>query len=100
MKVNLYSIFDSKLATYGKPWYELTDAAAIRAFADAVADSSNPNNQYNKHPEDFSLYVLGSFDDQTAVFKTCAPISLQTASALFASRNVDKHIEHPFDFSK
>ena len=55
MKVNLYSIFDSKLATYGKPWYELTDAAAIRAFADAVADSSNPNNQYNKHPEDFSL---------------------------------------------
>ena len=40
MKVNLYSIFDSKLATYGKPWYELTDAAAIRAFADAVADSS------------------------------------------------------------
>ena len=100
VKVNLYSIFDSKLATYGKPWYELTDAAAIRAFADAVADSSNPNNQYNKHPEDFSLYVLGSFDDQTAVFKTCAPISLQTASALFASRNVDKHIEHPFDFSK
>ena len=48
----------------------------------------------------FSLYVLGSFDDQTAVFKTCAPISLQTASALFASRNVDKDIEHPFDFSK
>lgn len=86
MIINVYSVFDSKLATFGRPWYELTDSAAIRAFSDAVMDGSNPNNQFHKHPEDFSLYSLGSFDDSIGFFDLVKPVSLVTASALVASR--------------
>lgn len=87
MIVKVYSIFDSKLATYGRPWYEMTDSAAIRAFSDAISDGSNPNNQFHKHPEDFSLYYLGDYDDQKGTFDVGRPpVSLVTASAIVASR--------------
>lgn len=83
MKLNVYSVFDSKLATFGRPWYELTDASAIRVFSDAVNDGSNPQNQWYKHPEDFSLYCLGSFDDESGSLEKQLPLSLVTASAIF-----------------
>jgi hypothetical protein len=36
---------------------------AIRSFQDAI---NNPQNiQLNSHPEDFDLYYIGDFDDQT-----------------------------------
>ena len=50
---NVYSVYDAKLKAYGRPWFEMTKGSAIRLFTDAVNDAS-PNNQWNKHPEDFS----------------------------------------------
>lgn len=83
MKMNVYSVFDSKLASFGRPWYEMTDASAIRVFQDAVNDSSNPNNQWYKHPEDFSLYSIGEFDDSDGKLVSNLPLSLVTASAIY-----------------
>lgn len=83
MILNVYSVFDAKLAVFGKPWYGLNDAGAIREFSDAVNDGSNPNNQWHRHPEDFSLYHLGAFDDQTGELMSDKPKSLVTASAMF-----------------
>lgn len=83
MKLKVYSVFDSKLATFGRPWYEMTDAAAIRVFSDAVNDGSNPNNQWYKHPEDFSLYCLGDFEDESGAIDKKLPVSLVTASSIF-----------------
>lgn len=83
MILNVYSVFDSKLASFGRPWYEMTDASAIRVFSDAVNDNSNPANQWYKHPEDFSLYKLGVFNDESGEIETDKPLSLVTASAIF-----------------
>ena len=83
MILNVYSVFDSKLASFGRPWYELTDASAIRVFSDAVNDTQNPNNQWNRHPEDFSLYRLGQFDDENGKIDSALPVSLVTASVIF-----------------
>lgn len=82
MITKVFSVFDSKLATFGRPWFQMTDAAALREFADAVNDGSNPNNQWHSHPEDFSLYLVGQFDDQQGELIPCAPSSLVTASSL------------------
>ena len=35
---------------------------AIRSFSDAVQDQ---DSAFNKHPEDYSLWEIGEFDDQT-----------------------------------
>lgn len=83
MILGVFSVFDSKLACFSRPWYELTDASAIRIFTDAVNDGSNPNNQWFRHPEDFSLYRLGSFDDELGKIESINPLSLVTAAAVF-----------------
>lgn len=88
MILKVYSVFDSKLASFGRPWYEMTDASAIRVFSDAVNDGSNPANQWYKHPEDFSLYHVGTFDDESAALEPCLPLSLVTASAVFKPATV------------
>lgn len=88
MKMNVYSVFDSKLASFGRPWFEMKDASAIRVFSDAVNDGSNPNNQWFKHPEDFSLFFIGEFNDENgALSSSRPPVSLVTAAAIFNHLN-------------
>jgi hypothetical protein len=38
----------------------------MRHFGDAVNDQST---MFNKHPEDYALYELGEYDDDTGQFK-------------------------------
>jgi hypothetical protein len=83
MMQKVFSVLDTKLATFGRPWFHMTDASAIREFSDAVNDGSNVQNQWYRHPEDFSLYCVGSFDDQSGELIPCLPLSLVTASAVF-----------------
>lgn len=82
MMMKIYSVFDAKLATFGRPWFQMRDAAALREFSDAVNDTSNPNNQWHSHPEDFSLFRIGEYDDQSGEIIPCTPESLVTASSL------------------
>lgn len=85
MKVNVYSVFDSKLAVFELPFFMGTDPAAIRGFTDAVNDSrpENPYLKWNRHPEDYSLYRVGEFDDSIGKLIGINPMSLLTASAIF-----------------
>jgi len=40
---------------------------AIRSFSDEV-NRKDPENQLFNHPDDFDLYELGEFDDNTGLF--------------------------------
>ena len=62
-KVSLYSIFDSKVGVYNAPFVQANDNSATRAFSDEV---NNPDSLLNRHPEDFTLFCLGSYDDDVA----------------------------------
>lgn len=66
------TIFDRAAGAYGQPFYSTTPSHAIRSFADAV-QRRDPDNVMNRHPDDFELYVLGKYDDQTGLFETHAP---------------------------
>lgn len=82
MIIKLFAVFDSKAALFGQPFSDQQEGSAIRNFSDAVNDSSNPNNLWNKHPEDFSLFQIGEFDNNSGELIPCVPKSLVTASAL------------------
>lgn len=82
MIVKLFSVFDSKASFFGQPFVDQSEASAIRNFADACADGSNPANLWHKHPEDFSLFQVGEFDNLSGEMIPCLPKSLVTASAL------------------
>lgn len=65
-KLKIYSIYDKKALAYTNPFYYHQKGQAIRALEDAVNDPQNP---LSKHPEDFTLYELGEWDDTTGAIK-------------------------------
>jgi hypothetical protein len=67
MKLNIYTIFDIKAKLYNKPFYMLNDQVAERTARDLLNDEKS---DINKHPEDFVLYKIGEYDDNTGIITT------------------------------
>lgn len=65
MRLNVYSIFDRASGVYDRPWCAHSDKAAVRSFTDVAQDESHP---IGKHPEDFTLFRVGTWvDDEGAI---------------------------------
>lgn len=61
MKINLYSVFDTASKLYARPFFLQSDAQAVRALTDVVADGEH---EIGKHPEDYILFRIGMFDEE------------------------------------
>lgn len=70
MVLQIFTVFDSKAEAFMTPFFMTSKGQAIRAFADIVNDRES---QMHKHPGDYSLFHLGSFDDSNGAFKTVIP---------------------------
>ncbi len=70
MMLHVFSVLDLKAQLFMRPFYEQSHGTALRAFSDAVIEDGHP---FGKHPEDYHLFFLGSFDEETASFNTCVP---------------------------
>lgn len=79
MILKVFSVFDTKLAAYNVPFFARTESDAIRSFSDLCVD---PRSRVAQHREDYALYRLGSFDDETGALHYMAPECLVTASAV------------------
>lgn len=71
MIVNAYSIFDRKTLVYYQPWFQPTDGAASRILADLVND---PSTSIGKHPGDFVLFRIGTYDDAKGLMTSVSPL--------------------------
>lgn len=58
----IFAIYDNKAEAYMQPFYATTVGLALRIFADNVG---NPETIMHKNPNDFVIFEIGSFDDQT-----------------------------------
>lgn len=65
MKVRYYSVKDLK-GGFGQPHPYANDEIAKRNYRAALSD--NKPNLVNQFPEDFDLYFIGTFDDETSRF--------------------------------
>jgi len=71
---------DKKARAYATPFFQAHVDVAIRAFKGAVNDPTHP---IAKHPEDYSLWLIGTFDDNTGLITPhAAPIHVAEAMAL------------------
>ncbi len=61
----VFTVHDSKASAYLPPFYFSTLGQAIRAFTDSVND---PGHGFAKHPEDYTLFHLGTYDDAVAKY--------------------------------
>lgn len=62
MKLSIYTLYDIKAKAFGVPFFMSNDEVAERAFLNL---QNEPNSQVSKNPEDFHMYKIGEFDDNT-----------------------------------
>lgn len=76
----IVAVYDQASKAYGQPIFAPSKGIALRSFTDEVNNNYETNQMY-KHPHDFALYELGSYDDNEGSFKTPDfPIKLLTAT--------------------
>lgn len=66
MQQKIYSIRDSKGQLYNVPLFARTHGEAERIFSELAHD---PKTTVAKYPEDFDLYYIGVFDDDTGLIE-------------------------------
>lgn len=69
MKI-LCTIKDTAVEAFGPTFEVRATGEAMRMFKDEV---NNEQSRINKHPQDFELYKVGMFDDQTGELTGMTP---------------------------
>jgi len=64
MKREMFAVFDAKSEMFSFPLTFQNDAVAVRTFATMAND---PQSFICTNPEDYTLFHVGSFDEETAV---------------------------------
>lgn len=77
--LKVYSLFDTKVGTFGNPFCAQSDGAAIRTVVDAASD---PSTLLYKHPADFILYGIGHYDEDSGHIEAHTLGNLGTVAAL------------------
>jgi len=82
MKLIMFSIYDVASGAYSRPFYGQSESQAIRSFTDIATDATH---EIGKHPEDYTLYRVGQWDDQKAALMPEDATSLATAQEVIAA---------------
>jgi len=72
MKLDAFSLRDTKADTFAAPFFVPKPGIAIRLLSQLVQDS---RSDLGKYPADFKLYRIGSYNTETAVL-TSEPVEL------------------------
>ncbi len=62
MIMKICTIYDAKGEAFFQPMFFQSVAQAERSFQDATA---KPDSDIGMHPEDYSLFLVGEFDQRT-----------------------------------
>ena len=79
----IYAVYDSKGESYTPPFFDHAEGRAIRTFADCCNDTSH---QFGKHPEDYTLFDLGQYDDNTGTITQDKISSIATGHTLLEAK--------------
>jgi len=71
-----FAVLDSKAKAFLPPFFCAEVGIATRLFGDMVNEAGH---QFNMHPEDYSLFEVGLFDNITALLEPFGPEMVITA---------------------
>lgn len=71
--LNIYAVYDSVADVFLQPYYMHDDKPAIRVFRDLQSD---PESQLSKHPDDYELFVIGTYNYVTGVIFGTDPLRI------------------------
>lgn len=66
MKVRAFAVFDVKAQVYMPPFFFAERGQGHRQFFDIVQNKDHP---IGLHPEDYSLFEVGQYDDATGLLE-------------------------------
>lgn len=68
MKMCVCAVRDRATDCFARPMFVQALGQAVRSFSDEI-NRVEQDNMLHKHPEDFDLFELGTFDDSDASFE-------------------------------
>jgi len=83
----MYALYDSKLEAYQQPFFSPNDQTALRMVKSALTDGGQ---MFCRHPGDFSLWVIGSFTDDTGMLQPRVPEILVQMTVLVETQEENK----------
>ena len=81
----IVAVRDRQLNAYMRPFTAQTRGQAIRSFRDEV---NRQGSELNTHPEDYELYQLGTFDEETGVISDIITAEGKGATQLAIASNL------------
>lgn len=76
MKLLAFCVYDSKAEAYLRPFFAETKGLAVRSFSAACND---PASEFYKWPGDYTLFLIGGYDQATGHLLAAEPVSLGVA---------------------
>lgn len=83
MITKVFALLDTKVGVFNTPFFMLYEGSAIRACVDLGGDLSTV---VGRHPGDYMLCELGSFDDQTGVLHHIPPRQIGMVASFLPAR--------------
>lgn len=90
MKHRMFTVYDTKAKAYLPPFFLHREEMATRSFKDCV---NSATHQFGKHPEDYTLYCVGTFDDDKGSFDTTIPVLMHSGLSLVDVQKDEKQID-------
>lgn len=76
---SMYCVYDNRAQVYHSPFSSISHAVALRDFKRVINETGN---EIHDSPEDFDLFLVATFDDQTGQVTPIHPEFLQNAAFL------------------
>lgn len=77
MLFSVFAIYDSGISTWMPPIFLRNKGEMLRAFVEAV---NNPESKFYKHPSDYTLFEIGTWNDDKCEFSLLkTPVRLGVA---------------------
>lgn len=71
MILYLFSVHDAATGAYLPPIFMRSKGEAIRSFTESL---ENEQHQFHKHYMDYTLFALGTFDDNSGIVTPAEPV--------------------------
>lgn len=81
-------IHDTCSDSWLSPMFWQTRRQAVRAFKDVIADK---NTEFARHPEDYNLFSLGTFDEQSGAVVGAEPVLVCSGVSLLSELEELRH---------
>lgn len=77
------AVRDAQMDAFMQPFFVQSVGVAARSFADEV---NRPESPMNAHPEDYELFVIGYYFEDTGVIDSVSPYSISLARNVIRPR--------------